>query len=414
MLKLLPGVNNLQVWSQKLATGVTLESGMFAQIQNGEVVLPGNAGVTPFYLVFGDSGVPSVKGSGKLALFYGICRIETDKRVTSIGGAPVVYTPGDPLTANAEGLLAPAETGQYVVGVVEAVNEGSLVVALTFNRTIGVSVAAMAVYDLIDALPAVEGMTLADEVDIEAARNAYDDLPDYQKDQVSNYDELVAAEAKISDLYVEAVETLITALPEIEALTLADKVDVEAARTAYDALTAAQQANVANYDTLTAVEAAISALQALVTETANVVVSTTNNTIPHSIWLDDTTFRNTNSDAVGGNLGVLIDATGVHITADDFNAVYGSNGDLSLQLSLLSAPSGAALYKFIGSLDAVSATVGVSECLAGFALPFIVEDGGAYSAPRESGTTYLIVADASGNVLEVRTIAFTVETNSGA
>lgn len=412
MLKLLSGLNNIQLWSHKLASDVELESGMFVRIENGEAVLPGDAGVTPFYLVFGDSNVPSVRGSGKIALLHGICRIETDQRVTTIGAAPVTYSPGDALTVNAEGKLTPAEAGQFVVGVVEAVTSEGLRVALTLNRTIGTSAAAGAVITLIDALPAVEALALVNEADVEAARAAYDALSDYQKDQVTNYADLEAAEAKISDLHVEAVETLITALPAVEALTLADAADVEAARAAYDALTAAQQAEVTNYDTLTAAEAVITALESLVTETANVEVATVNNAIPESIWLDGTTFKNTAGAAVAGNLAVSIDASGVHITADDFSAVYGT-GDTGLQLSLLSAPVGATYYKFIDSLDSLAATVNVGECAGAVVLPFIVEDGAAYSAPRASGTTYLIVADDEGTVLEVRTVVFTVETNPG-
>lgn len=352
MLKLLSGLNNIQLWSHKLASDVELEPGMFVRIENGEAVLPGDAGVTPFYLVFGESNVPSVRGSGKIALLHGICRIETDQRVTTIEASPVTYSPGDALTVNAEGKLTPAEAGQFVVGVVEAVTSEGLRVALTLNRTIGISAAAGAVINLIDALPAVEALALADKADVEAARAAYDTLSDYQKDQVTNY------------------------------------------------------------DTLTAAEAVITALESLVTETANVEVATANNSIPGSIWLDGTTFKNTAGDAVAGNLAVSIDASGVHITADDFSAVYGT-GDTGLQLSLLSAPVGATYYKFIDSLDSLAATVGVGECAGAVVLPFILEDGAAYSAPRASGTTYLIVADDEGTVLEVRTVAFTIETNPG-
>jgi len=57
-----------------------------------------------------------------------------------------------------------------------------------------------AVIDAIDALPAVANMTLADEADVVAARTAYNALSAAQKANVTNFAALTAAEAKIVEL----------------------------------------------------------------------------------------------------------------------------------------------------------------------------------------------------------------------
>ncbi len=127
--------------------------------------------------------------------------------------------------------------------------------------------AAGAVDALIDALPAVENLTLDDMGEVEAARNAYDALTPAQKMLVTNLDKLAAAETRMAELVADqeaagAVEALIEALPAVEDLTLDDMDDVEAARDAYDALTAAQQALVTNLDKLAAAETRMAELVA--------------------------------------------------------------------------------------------------------------------------------------------------------
>lgn len=58
--------------------------------------------------------------------------------------------------------------------------------------------AAKTVIDLIESLP--DNITLEDKDDVVAARNAYDELTDKQKQIVTNYTELIAAEVKIAEL----------------------------------------------------------------------------------------------------------------------------------------------------------------------------------------------------------------------
>jgi hypothetical protein len=132
------------------------------------------------------------------------------------------------------------------------------------------------VIDMIDDFPALNAITLSDEAEIVAARTAYDALTPAQQSLVSNYQELVAAEAKIADLKLAAnvVVEMIDEFPALIDITLDDEAEIVAARTAYDALTPAQQALVSNYQELLDAEAKIAALkQAVIDEAAaNVVV----------------------------------------------------------------------------------------------------------------------------------------------
>ena len=117
--------------------------------------------------------------------------------------------------------------------------------------------AAKAVDDMIDAIGEV---TLESENAIDAARAAYEALTEAQQDEVKSYDKLTAAEARLAVLKpAKPVEKLIDAIGEV---TLGSESDIAAARTAYDNLTEAQQAEVKNYDKLTAAEAAYARLLA--------------------------------------------------------------------------------------------------------------------------------------------------------
>ena len=108
--------------------------------------------------------------------------------------------------------------------------------------------AAAAVDALIDALtsPYVRA-------DVEAARDAYNNLTETQQALVTNYQDLLNAEQVLSDIdAAAAVDALIDALtsPYLRA-------DVEAARDAYDALTETQQALVTGLLDLENAEAAV-------------------------------------------------------------------------------------------------------------------------------------------------------------
>ena len=134
--------------------------------------------------------------------------------------------------------------------------------------------AAQPIINAIAALPEVDQLTLDNVGAVSAARTAYDALSEAQKAIVTNYTTLTAAEAKIAELQAAAdqqaadqaaadsVIAKIAAIPVLADLALDDADLVTTARTAYDALTAAQKALVTNYETLTDAETKIADLTA--------------------------------------------------------------------------------------------------------------------------------------------------------
>ena len=130
--------------------------------------------------------------------------------------------------------------------------------------------AAKAVDDMIDAIGEV---TLESENAIDAARAAYEALTEAQQAEVKSYDKLTAAEARLAVLKpAKPVEKLIDAIGEV---TLGSESAIAAARTAYDNLTEAQQAEVKNYDKLTAAEGAYARLLAEQSERLEKIYKTT-------------------------------------------------------------------------------------------------------------------------------------------
>ena len=118
--------------------------------------------------------------------------------------------------------------------------------------------AVVAVKELIDAIGEV---TLDSGDAIDAARTAYDKLPEAKKALVDNYEKLTAAEeayaAMVDAAAAKAAEDLIDAIGEV---TLESGDAIEAAREAYDALTDTQKELVKNYEKLTAAEETYAAL----------------------------------------------------------------------------------------------------------------------------------------------------------
>ncbi|HMM05732.1 MAG TPA: S-layer homology domain-containing protein [Clostridiales bacterium] len=136
--------------------------------------------------------------------------------------------------------------------------------------------AAQKVMDKIELLPAANALTLEDKDAVEAVRGAYDALNETRQGLVTNVATLEAAEAKITQLSTNAADRTaakrvmdqIDALPAVDALTLGDKNAVEAARSAYEALSETRQGLVTNLATLEAAEAKIAQLSASATDRA--------------------------------------------------------------------------------------------------------------------------------------------------
>ena len=126
--------------------------------------------------------------------------------------------------------------------------------------------AANAVTDLISAIGTVE-YTSESKSRIDAAREAYDALTDAQKGLVTNYGVLTAAEQAYADLKKKAdadraaANAVIAKIDAIGTVTLSSEAAITAARSAYDALTPAQQALVTNYGTLLSAETTLELLK---------------------------------------------------------------------------------------------------------------------------------------------------------
>lgn len=108
------------------------------------------------------------------------------------------------------------------------------------------------VNDAIEKINAIGTVTPDSGDAIAAARSAYDALTAAQKEQVTNADVLTAAEARYTDVVaIDGAEKAIDAIGEV---TLTSGDAIAAARAAYDALTDSQKAEVSNYNTLLAAE----------------------------------------------------------------------------------------------------------------------------------------------------------------
>ena len=119
-----------------------------------------------------------------------------------------------------------------------------------------------AVMNQINAIGTVE-LTAECKAKIDAARTAYDALSDGDKAQVTNYSTLQQAEAAYTALNqaeADKVIAKIAAIPTPVTLKLATRDAIESARAAYDALTDDQKLLVSNNDVLTDAEAALAAL----------------------------------------------------------------------------------------------------------------------------------------------------------
>lgn len=118
------------------------------------------------------------------------------------------------------------------------------------------------VRNLMKALPTT--VTTADAMNIQAIRTAYDALSENAKQFVTNYDAFVQKEATVNSLKkIEQVKALIDALPSVDKVVEADQMRIRQARQAYDELTTDEKVKINNYNVLANVEEAFDNLQAV-------------------------------------------------------------------------------------------------------------------------------------------------------
>ena len=120
---------------------------------------------------------------------------------------------------------------------------------------------------VIDAINAIGEVTLSSEQSIDAAKNAYDELNDNQRQKVDNIETLTSAESKLAELKEDKAredkakaDEVTSAIDAIGDVTLDKEDQVAQARSSYDALSSDQKQLVSNYQTLSAAEEQIEQL----------------------------------------------------------------------------------------------------------------------------------------------------------
>ncbi|MFA6941684.1 MAG: hypothetical protein WCQ54_12025 [Clostridiaceae bacterium] len=139
--------------------------------------------------------------------------------------------------------------------------------------------AASKVDSMIKALGDVNTLTLDKTDDVKEVRTSYESLTSYEKGFVTKLAVLVSAEKKITDLQADAdkkaaekealakkagseIDAKITALGDVNTLTMDKAAEVKAIRTAYEALTTEQKEFVTKLTVLVSAEKKITDLQA--------------------------------------------------------------------------------------------------------------------------------------------------------
>lgn len=185
------------------------------------------------------------------------------------GGISMIKVDPDAATADGAELIELYDAAgfqQYCItslicgpdGTIYYKNDSGNVLAVGVPQAVGVT-------KLINAIGTV---TLSSGDAITIARNAYDSLPDDEKKNVANYDVLTAAETAFSNLQINNVKVLINGIGIVK---LSSEADIVQARNAYDALTSAQKEKVTNYSTLTAAEAGLAELKKQTLDVAGMI-----------------------------------------------------------------------------------------------------------------------------------------------
>jgi hypothetical protein len=97
----------------------------------------------------------------------------------------------------------------------------------------------------------IEEVTLDSQSAIKSAQTSYDALSDEQKELVSNYEDLVSATEKLSELRIDHVQTLIS---DIGTVSLDSNAAIQIALRAYEDLSKNEKKSIENYDDLVEAE----------------------------------------------------------------------------------------------------------------------------------------------------------------
>lgn len=108
-------------------------------------------------------------------------------------------------------------------------------------------VSNLKIEDVSEKIIKIGEVTIDSQEKIQTARKSYDKLSDDEKNQISNYNDLTAAEEKYNQL---AVETCITLIDSIGKVTLDSKDKINEAKKLYDSLSNELRDKVANNDVL--------------------------------------------------------------------------------------------------------------------------------------------------------------------
>lgn len=136
------------------------------------------------------------------------------------------------------------------------------------------------VISLINKLPST--VTLADKLAVESARSAYNALNDNQKKQVANYETLESAETAIGD--IESANEVIELIDAIDSRNI-DATLVSKARSAYNSLSDGAKVRVHNLSALQEYEAVIAEQNSLIQAVNNVNTIIAN--LPDSVVMPD-------------------------------------------------------------------------------------------------------------------------------
>lgn len=177
------------------------------------------------------------------------------------GGISLIKVKTSDQTATHEDLFTPETSMQnYCLTSIICGTDGTLYYKNDSGNVFAVSDNATIAAAVTAKIDDIGEVTLASESKINAARTAYDALTAAQKALVTSYNTLTTAEAKLADL--KAADAAKDKIDAIGTVTLDSEAKIVAARSAYDALTDAQKELVTNYNTLTTAETTLADLKA--------------------------------------------------------------------------------------------------------------------------------------------------------